>query len=72
MAALTLASAIATTKKSNTVKNRRVSAVRRGAEQGVSIIVISSELPEVLAVSDHVLIIKQGRVNGGLGRAEAT
>ena len=44
----------------------------RLAEQGFSIIVISSDLPEVLAVSDRVLVIKQGRINGELSRAEAT
>ena len=44
----------------------------RLAEQGFSIIVISSDLPEVLAVSDRVLVIRQGRINGELNRAEAT
>ena len=46
--------------------------LQRLAEQGFSIIVISSDLPEVLAVSDRVLVIKQGRINGELSRAEAT
>ena len=42
------------------------------AEQGLSIIVISSDLPEVLAVSDRVLVIKAGRIAGELSRADAT
>ena len=42
------------------------------AEQGLSIIVISSDLPEVLAVSDRVLVIKAGRITGELSRADAT
>ena len=48
------------------------SLLQRLAEQGFSIIVISSDLPEVLAVSDRVLVVKQGRINGELRRAEAT
>ena len=42
------------------------------AAQGLSIIVISSDLPEVLAVSDRVLVIKAGRIAGELSRADAT
>jgi len=42
------------------------------AEQGLSIIVISSDLPEVLAVSDRVLVIKAGQIAGELSRADAT
>lgn len=33
-------------------------------EEGVSIIMISSELPEVLGMSDRVLIMREGRVTG--------
>lgn len=42
------------------------------AAQGVSIIMISSELPEVLGMSDRVLIMHEGRFNGELSRDEAT
>jgi ribose transport system ATP-binding protein len=42
------------------------------AEGGMSIIVISSDLPEILAVSDRVLVIKAGRISGELNRDEAT
>ena len=41
-------------------------------ESGVSIIMISSELPEVLAMSDRVVCMAHGRVTGILSHAEAT
>jgi len=40
--------------------------------QGVAIIMVSSELPEVLGMSDRVLVIHEGSVAGILDRAEAT
>ena len=40
--------------------------------QGMAIIMISSELPEVLGMSDRVLVMSQGRVTALLDRAEAT
>jgi len=42
------------------------------AEQGRSIIVVSSELPEILRVSDRVLVMRRGVAEGVLDRAEAT
>ena len=42
------------------------------ASRGVAVILISSELPEVLAMSDRILVMHQGRVSGVLERAEAT
>ena len=42
------------------------------AEQGRSIIVVSSELPEILRVSDRVLVMRRGFAEGELSRAEAT
>ncbi|MGS0742503.1 sugar ABC transporter ATP-binding protein [Glaciimonas sp. GG7] len=44
----------------------------RLAAQGIAIIVISSDLLEVLAVSDRILIVREGRINGEFMRAEAT
>lgn len=41
-------------------------------EQGVSIIMVSSELPEILGMSDRVLIIHEGHVGGVLDKDEAT
>jgi len=42
------------------------------AESGVSIIMISSELEEVLGMSDRVMVMHEGRSNGTLDVAEAT
>jgi len=42
------------------------------ARQGVGILMISSELPEVLGMSDRVLVVREGTVAGELDRAEAT
>jgi ABC-type sugar transport system ATPase subunit len=41
------------------------------AQSGVGIIMISSELPELLAMSDRVVCMSAGRVTGTLNRAEA-
>jgi inositol transport system ATP-binding protein len=41
------------------------------ARQGLAILMISSELPEVLGMSDRVVVIAEGRVAGELTRAEA-
>jgi ribose transport system ATP-binding protein/inositol transport system ATP-binding protein len=38
------------------------------AEQGVGVIMISSELPEIINMSDRVLVMHSGRINGILGR----
>ncbi|NJL94287.1 MAG: sugar ABC transporter ATP-binding protein [Anaerolineae bacterium] len=42
------------------------------AEQGIAIIVISSEMPEVLGLSDRIYVMQNGRITGELSRAEAT
>jgi len=41
------------------------------ANQGVAIIMISSELPEVLGMSDRVVVMHEGRIKGELDRSEA-
>ena len=40
--------------------------------QGVAIVMISSELPEVLGMSDRIVVMHQGSVVGELSRAEAS
>jgi len=40
--------------------------------QGKSIIMISSELPEILRMSDRILVMSEGRVTGVLGIEEAS
>ena len=42
------------------------------AEQGLAVILISSDLPEVLAMSDRILVMREGRQMGIFDRAEAT
>jgi inositol transport system ATP-binding protein len=42
------------------------------AEEGLAIIMISSELPEILGMSDRVMVMHEGHVTGFLDRAEAT
>jgi rhamnose transport system ATP-binding protein len=42
------------------------------AEKGLAIVMISSELPEVLGMSDRIIVMHAGRVAGELSRAEAT
>lgn len=42
------------------------------SEQGVAIIMISSELPEILGMSDRVLVIHQGEINGELDAKKTT
>jgi rhamnose transport system ATP-binding protein len=42
------------------------------AEQGMAIIMISSELPEVLGMSDRIAVMRSGKIAGVLSRTEAT
>ncbi len=42
------------------------------AGQGLAILMISSELPEVLGMSDRVLVMREGRLVAELPRADAT
>jgi ribose transport system ATP-binding protein len=42
------------------------------AREGVSILMISSELPEILGMSDRILVMRQGRMTGEFTRAEAS
>ena len=42
------------------------------AERGVPIIMVSSDLPEVIGVSDRIMVMHEGRISGELTRQEAT
>ncbi len=46
--------------------------LRNLASDGISIIMVSSELPEILALSDRVLVMKGGSVAGILDRSAAS
>ena len=42
------------------------------ADRGVAIIMVSSDLPEILGVSDRVLVVHEGKIAGELSKADAT
>jgi ABC-type sugar transport system ATPase subunit len=42
------------------------------ARQGAAVVVISSELPEILTVSDRIYVMRAGKIAGRLTRDEAT
>ncbi len=42
------------------------------AGRGIAIIAISSELPEVMAISDRIVTMREGRITGELAAADAT
>lgn len=42
------------------------------AKQGYAIIMISSEMPEILGMSDRIIVMCEGKVTGELMRGEAT
>ncbi|MEC3607869.1 sugar ABC transporter ATP-binding protein [Bacillus glycinifermentans] len=41
-------------------------------DRGVAILMVSSELPEILGMSDRVLVIREGSLSGELSRQDAT
>jgi rhamnose transport system ATP-binding protein len=42
------------------------------ASEGLAVLMVSSELPEVLGMADRVLVMREGRMTEELSRAEAT
>jgi ribose transport system ATP-binding protein len=46
--------------------------INRLAKSGLAIVLVSSELPEVLGLSDRVLVLHEGRVTGEFTRSSAT
>jgi len=44
----------------------------RLASEGMAILMISSELPEILGMSDRVIVMREGHMTGHFSRAEAT
>ena len=45
--------------------------MRRLAEEGIAILMISSELPEILGLSDRILVMSEGRIVAELDHTEA-
>ena len=46
--------------------------LRELADQGLAVLVTSSELPELFAVSDRILVMCEGRITDEMTRSEAT
>jgi ABC-type sugar transport system ATPase subunit len=46
--------------------------LRTLADEGAAVVLISSELPEILAVADRILVMREGRLVGEVPRAGAT
>jgi len=46
--------------------------ITRLAKEGMSIIMISSELPEILGMSDRIYVVASGRIAGEFSASEAT
>lgn len=42
------------------------------AKKGIAIIMISSELPEILGMSDRIMVMREGRIAAELSRSEAS
>ena len=41
-------------------------------EQGAAIVIVSSELPEILGLCDRIVVMRDGRIAGRFDRGEAT
>ena len=46
--------------------------IQKLADAGAAVVVISSYLPEILAISDRILVARQGRIVEEMSIAEAT
>ena len=53
-------------------KNEIFNLLRSMADSGVSVIVVSSDLLEIIAVSDRVLVLKDGTIRGELHHSEVS
>lgn len=46
--------------------------INRLAKEGLAIVLVSSELPEVLGLADRIVVLHEGKLTGEFSRAEAT
>ncbi len=46
--------------------------INKLAQEGLAIVLVSSELPEVLGLSDRILVLHEGKMSGAFARTEAT
>jgi methyl-galactoside transport system ATP-binding protein len=52
-------------------KNEIYNVIYDLAKSGIAVVVVSSELPEVLGVSDRIMVMREGRISGELVHTEA-
>ncbi|MFN2394047.1 MAG: D-xylose ABC transporter ATP-binding protein, partial [Pyrinomonadaceae bacterium] len=48
------------------------SEINKLAASGVAIVMVSSELPEILGLADRILVLHEGKLTGEFTKAEAT
>jgi D-xylose transport system ATP-binding protein len=53
-------------------KQEIYSEINKLAKEGLAIVMVSSELPEVLGLSDRVLVLHEGKMTGEFTKSEAT
>jgi ABC-type sugar transport system ATPase subunit len=53
-------------------KQEIYSEINKLAKEGLAIVMVSSELPEVLGLSDRVLVLHEGKLTGEFSRSDAT
>jgi D-xylose transport system ATP-binding protein len=53
-------------------KQEIYSQINQLARAGLAIVLVSSELPEVLGLCDRIIVLHEGRMTGAFSRAEAT
>ncbi len=53
-------------------KQEIYSEINRLAQEGLAIVLVSSELPEVLGLADRVLVLHEGKLTGEFSKSDAT
>ncbi len=53
-------------------KQEIYSEINKLAKEGLAIVMVSSELPEVLGLSDRVIVLHEGKLTGEFSKSEAT
>lgn len=54
------------------VKQEIYAEINRLAKEGLAIVIVSSELPEIMGLSDRILVLHEGKVTGRFTRQNAT
>jgi ribose transport system ATP-binding protein len=53
-------------------KNEIYKLISELAQAGLGIVMVSSELPEILAISDRIIVLAEGKKAGEFARSQAT